>query len=553
MAERSMKARLGAFVVMAMVTLTALVILFGGSPKFFSTRTSYFVYFSEAPGISPGTPVRKSGVRIGQVSALDIEEESGRVKLTIEIEGKHQPRQNEEPVIARGLLSGDTTLDFVPKVDKDGTKLIRTEAYAANAEIVGVPPLNTNRLLSTASETVPNANDALMTFTSTVGAFKSVGPKAEKTLDEIQEFMKSARAILPELRETNKRVQDFIGSSDVPAGGNGQQIALNNRQAAGDGNLKALTKDVQDFLKVLKPLVEDLRSLVKDNQGELTKTLKGLSTLTERANEVLSDDNRKAIVNTLQTLQTAAGEVLSKENRDSINLIIKNVREGSDDLSKALKMSSQLVVKADNAMKDLSEAMKTANVTVKNFNDRVTQVKIILDDVAKLSKPLAEVAEPTLKNISRAADELATTIIESRKIIAMLGKPEGTFGKLTNDPALYNQLVDATTNLNRTLIRAEKIAKDLEIFADKVARKPESIGIGGALRPSIGLKESPYAPVPTSTPFPVPSPGSGNSGTLRPLPPTHGGVGLGEPILGPIVPGDSEKMTPIAPIREGQR
>ena len=100
MAERSMKARLGAFVVMALVALTALVILFGGSPKFFSTRTSYFVYFTEAPGISPGTPVRKSGVRIGQVTALDIEEESGRVKLTIEIEGKHLPRQNEEPVIA---------------------------------------------------------------------------------------------------------------------------------------------------------------------------------------------------------------------------------------------------------------------------------------------------------------------------------------------------------------------------------------------------------------------------------------------------------------------
>ena len=152
MAERSMKARLGAFVVMALVTLTALVILFGGSPKFFSTRTSYFVYFTEAPGISPGTPVRKSGVRIGQVTALDIEEESGRVKLTIEIEGKHQPRQNEEPMIARGLLSGDTTLDFIPKMDKEGTKLNRSDAYAANAEIIGVPPLNTNRILSNASE-----------------------------------------------------------------------------------------------------------------------------------------------------------------------------------------------------------------------------------------------------------------------------------------------------------------------------------------------------------------------------------------------------------------
>jgi phospholipid/cholesterol/gamma-HCH transport system substrate-binding protein len=31
----------------------------------------------------------------------------------------------------------------------------------------------------------------------------------------------------------------------------------------------------------------------------------------------------------------------------------------------------------------------------------------------------------------------------------------------------------------------------VEIFADKLARHPELIGIGGAIRPSSGLKESP--------------------------------------------------------------
>ena len=45
------------------------------------------------------------------------------------------------------------------------------------------------------------------------------------------------------------------------------------------------------------------------------------------------------------------------------------------------------------------------------------------------------------------------------------------------------------TNLDRAL-------RDLEVFADKLARHPESIGLGGALNPSRGLKESPTANYP---------------------------------------------------------
>jgi len=35
------------------------------------------------------------------------------------------------------------------------------------------------------------------------------------------------------------------------------------------------------------------------------------------------------------------------------------------------------------------------------------------------------------------------------------------------------------------------VLRDVEIFADKIARHPEQLGLGGVLRPSSGLKESP--------------------------------------------------------------
>ena len=96
MVERKLKVRLGAFIALAMAGLTALVILFGGTPRVFTNRTEYVVTYPEAPGIVNGTPVRKSGIRIGQVKALDIDESTGKVRVSIEVEDKYLPKDRAE-------------------------------------------------------------------------------------------------------------------------------------------------------------------------------------------------------------------------------------------------------------------------------------------------------------------------------------------------------------------------------------------------------------------------------------------------------------------------
>ncbi len=80
MAERNMRVRLGGFVAVALTVLTGMVVTFGGTPTLFTTTTRYAITFPEAPGVAPGTPVRKSGVRIGEVTQLELDPNSGQAK-----------------------------------------------------------------------------------------------------------------------------------------------------------------------------------------------------------------------------------------------------------------------------------------------------------------------------------------------------------------------------------------------------------------------------------------------------------------------------------------
>src|SRR5205823_7406201 len=85
----------------------------GGNRTIFSPRNPYTIIFDDAPGVAPGTPVRRSGVKIGEVASVDLDDESGKVRVKILVERKYTLRSNEQPVISQDLLSRDTNIDFV--------------------------------------------------------------------------------------------------------------------------------------------------------------------------------------------------------------------------------------------------------------------------------------------------------------------------------------------------------------------------------------------------------------------------------------------------------
>ncbi len=135
MAERGLRLKLGVFIAGSLAVLAGLVVFFGSAPELFTNKVAYDILFPEAPGIGPGTPIRKSGVPIGQVTGIELDPESGQVRVQVRVDRKYLPRKSEEATITRGLLSGDTAIDFLPKLGENGQPVPLGETWPPGADI----------------------------------------------------------------------------------------------------------------------------------------------------------------------------------------------------------------------------------------------------------------------------------------------------------------------------------------------------------------------------------------------------------------------------------
>jgi ABC-type transporter Mla subunit MlaD len=503
MSERRMKLRLGLFVAGSLAVLAGLVILFGGAPHLFASKAKYTLVFPEAPGVEVGTPVRKSGVRIGEVTFLDLDAVSGKVKLTIAVEPKYAPRRNEDPTVTRALISGDTVIDFLPRLGEDGLPVARGEPIPAGEEIPGVPPVTARSLLTPASGVITTAQASLDRIVKSFEQLEKAGPKIEMAADEIAQLARDIRLVLPEVRKTNERLQRLIGGDPLPRGnGNGNQVAAVFPPAAADpaddlpddNTIRGMIRDIRLLIRTAQPAVEDIRGTLRRIEPDVTAAAK----------------SARATFDKTQVAADALNDVLSPENRKQFAALLRNINDIGTN-----------ILRFSGALQSLAAEAETA---VKNFDRRTVMTADILADIRAVTRPFGERAEPLARDVAESAAQLNKALAEVRELMRVFARENGTVQKLLTDPALYQSLDAAAVSLARVLARAEKIAHDLEVFADKVARRPELIGVGGAIRGSSGLKDSPLAPLPSYRPdWPPAIPAARPGGTAEwPPPPVRG-------------------------------
>ena len=104
---------------------------------------------------STGTPVRRAGVRIGEVTGVSLEEtEAGRVRVAIGVDRNHPVRKNEVATLVSSILGGDATIDFLPKEPQPG-EVVDRSAEPPGAELIGATTASVNALINRASALPP--------------------------------------------------------------------------------------------------------------------------------------------------------------------------------------------------------------------------------------------------------------------------------------------------------------------------------------------------------------------------------------------------------------
>lgn len=502
--------RLGVFVVGASILLAMLTVFFGGTPWVFSSRDPYTIIFTDAPGVSVGTPVRRSGVRIGEVTSVELDNDTGEVMVRIAVNKKFSLRTTDQAIINQDLLSRDTTIDFIPRqsataplspaatvpsspaqpdqklappvptgpavpvhpdakdkgVTQAGWQEPVGEALAAGqqplekqppappenppAPLPGaagpgevVPPGSTIRgrsqadprtLLNQATDVIPSVQQSLNQIRRLI---EVLTPRLDDATREFAQLARSLRETVPEVRRTNDELR----------------LVIQGFRTFGPA-LRRTNDELQTTITNFGRAAERIDVLIQTNQATFERTLHQLGDLTQRANNLLNDENQRNVTTALKNFQSASHRFESIAN-------------------------------------NTDELLKDGRKTVERFQQSLNQADMVLANINQATRPLAERGERVLRNLDVAFEQIARTAVGLGEFIGPIGRGEGSMQKFFSDPSIYNNLNDATLMLTRILPRVDRALQDFQTFADKIARHPELIGVGGAVRPSAGLKDGP--------------------------------------------------------------
>lgn len=480
MNEQAMKFRLGIFVLGAGILLAVLIVLFGDLPDLFRGQMQYTVRFAQAAGIEPGSPVRKSGIRIGEVASYALDPETGAVTVAVTVDRKYQLRKGDVPSLGRGIL-GDSYINFVPI------------AEVRNAM---------DREPAPAAFVFDGKSGDILTKIGAVA--QDLVPASQAAVDELRELSKKVSELIPEFKRTMSEAQltmSKIGnaaeSADNIMRGNQEKIskAIDNVSLVSErlGNLVTpnMTKRVETILLNTETVSAEMAALLNDeNRRTASEALKSARSAMDRFAMVMNDENVKNINSTLKSLQDIGSNVANTLRTIDAGVsdaqkLVKNLDAGVTDTRRLVNNFNSRV---DTVGPQVDVTLKDASAAMKRFSTSAEKLDVVLGNLQAFTKELGERGPAMLKNLEDASTRVSQVVIDIGTFSRSLAQGDGTIRRLVMDPGLYNSLNEAAATASKSMIRLDRILCDFALFADRLARHPELLGVSGAIAPSSGIK-----------------------------------------------------------------
>jgi phospholipid/cholesterol/gamma-HCH transport system substrate-binding protein len=294
--------------VFGIVLVACLVLVSFGYTKlpFWPQGKDYQAYFTDAGGISPGNDVAVSGIKVGQVSSVELAGDAAKVTFTVD----RNVKVGDQSLVAikTDTVLGQKSLAVTPKGTGSSTTIPlgrTTTPYTLNTAL--------QDLGQNASELdKPKFEQALQTLTDTL---HDATPQLRGALDGVANLSRSLNkrdAALEQLLTHAKRVSDTLA-----------QRAGQVNQLITDGNLLFAALDerrqaLSNLISGIDDVSRQLSGFVADNKREFGPALEKLNAVLD--NLLARRDHIGEALRRLPPYATALGEVVGSGPGFQINL-----------------------------------------------------------------------------------------------------------------------------------------------------------------------------------------------------------------------------------------
>jgi phospholipid/cholesterol/gamma-HCH transport system substrate-binding protein len=473
--ERVVQFRIGVMVLSTLIITVIMMLFFGQGQEFLrivGINRTYTIYidFPEAPGVAPKTPIRKSGIRIGQVTKVELKDEGG-VRVTAEIDNGRNIFTDETPRLTRSLLTNDAVIEFSRDTSRPTGQPAGQPSSAAPADRAAAAggPVSPIAEVPAAPHEIP----VILTAFQMSGA--PPAPSAPDAPPAPSKPQAPREKIPPGTEIPNGQVvPDVMKAVD--------RFSQLDFKAAIDALTKA-GNSIDNFIDESRPTMASLKGMADGVSAFVEdpvtkKPVTGLSETLRNMNNTFT--NMNGAINKFT-------QDLYKTDEQGVNTVehIRQAAQGMDKFTHDLNEKDQ---EGANTVDHISQAAKGMQKFTQDLYRKDEKGLNVVDHLSEASRNLADLTQE-LAAFSHAMND-----------------DSGSLGQLVHKRDLYDRLNTAAGNMQDLTVQLQPILHDARVFSDKIAQHPEILGVRGAIKPSLGgkgpLSLPPLGGSPESSPDP---------------------------------------------------
>lgn len=208
------------------------------------------------------------------------------------------------------------------------------------------------------------------------------------------------------------------------------------------------------------------------------------------------DETLASFTSTSREWQKVAKNVngVMETHRGHIGRVVEEAAESMHQLTMTLKAANQIVGDPETqeglrqTITALPAMVQETQAAIKSIRGAVGKADMALGNIAKVTAPLAERSESISVSLDKSLGSLEMLLAELSKFSRLLNDEDGSLRLMATDPELYRNMNRSAGSLSTLLNNLQPVINDMRVFADKLARHPELLGVRGALQGSTGLK-----------------------------------------------------------------